>query len=169
VSPLILLHFLFLSKSSTLNKKWVPLALVIILGAILFVVKRCKSDASKPSTHERRTDDPAAGVNRNRGFDRRVSYIEYTEHARCRMQCRHITQAEVEDIMRDGTINYRKSDVNDRPCPTYALEGTTSDDQRVRIVFAQCDLKTKVVTCIDLGTDWECHCPGDDDNYKNRN
>jgi len=154
------------------NKKWVPLALVIILGAVLLVVKRCKSSTTpKPkTTNDRRTNDPASdGTNRNRGFDRRVSYIEYTEHAKCRMQCRHITQAEVEDIMQQGTVNYRKSDVNDRPCPTYALEGTTSDNQRVRIVFAQCDLKTKVVTCIDLGTNWECHCPGDDDKYKNRN
>ncbi len=47
-----------------------------------------------------------ATVNRNRGFDRRVSYIEYTEHAKCRMQCRKISQAEVEEIMRDGKINY---------------------------------------------------------------
>ena len=78
------------------------------------------------------------------------------------MQCRKITQAEVEEIMRDGKINYAKSEVNDRPCPTYALEGVTRDDQRVRIVFAQCDLKTKVVTSIDLDTNWECHCPGDD-------
>jgi hypothetical protein len=154
-----------------LNKKWVPLALVLVLGAVLLFVKRCKSStATKPkTTNERRATDPAAEVNRNRGFDRRVSYIEYTEHAKCRMQCRHITQAEVEDIMQQGTINYKKSDVNDRPCPTYALEGTTQDNQRVRIVFAQCDLKTKVVTCIDLGTNWECHCPGDDDKYKNRN
>jgi hypothetical protein len=154
-----------------LNKKWVPLALVIILGAILFVVRRCKgSTTTKPKTNtERTTTDPATTVNRNRGFDRRISYIEYTEHAKCRMQCRHISQSEVEEIMQDGTVNYKKSDLNDRPCPTYALEGVTHDNQRVRIVYAQCDLKTKVVTCIDLGTDWECHCPGDDAKYKNKN
>ena len=85
------------------------------------------------------------------------------------MQCRKISQAEVEEIMQDGKINYAKSDVNDKPCPTYALEGITNDNQRVRIVFAQCDFKTKVVTSIDLDTDWECHCPGDDDKYKNKN
>ena len=85
-------------------------------------------------------------VNRNRGFDRRISYIEYTEHAKCRMECRKISQAEVQEIMQEGKINYTKSDVKDKPCPTYALEGITHDDQRVSIVFAQCDLKTKVVT-----------------------
>lgn len=150
------------------------MALVVILGIVLFFVKRCKSDpAPKPKTTTTTTDrkktDPATGVNRDRGFDRRVSYIEYTQHAKCRMECRHISQSEVEEIMQDGTINYNKSEASGRPCPTYALEGVTHDNQRVRIVFAQCDLKTKVVTCIDLGTDWECHCPGDDDKYKNKN
>jgi hypothetical protein len=159
---------LFLWKYLNLNRKWVPLAIVVVLGAALLLVKRFSKDNKvKPKTTTDRRTDPAADVNRNRGFDRRVSYIEYTQHAKCRMQCRHITQAEVDEIMKDGTINYKKSDVNDRPCPTYALEGITSDNQRVRIVFAQCDLKTKVVTCIDLNTDWECHCPGDDDNADN--
>jgi hypothetical protein len=84
------------------------------------------------------------------------------------MECRHITQAEVEEIMRDGTINYHKSETDARPCPTYALEGRTNENQRLRIVFAQCDQSSKVVTVIDLDTEWECHCPGDDDKYKNR-
>lgn len=153
-----------------MNKKWIPYLLIVVLGVILFFVKRYQADKPvHPKTKgDKTTTDPASGVNRNHGFDRRVSYIEYTVHAKCRMQCRKISQAEVEEIMKAGTINYRKSNVNDRPCPTYALEGTTQDDQRVRIVFAQCDLKTKVVTCIDLGTDWECECPGDDANYKNK-
>jgi hypothetical protein len=138
-----------------------PLAIVIVLGLLLFAVNKwMPGDKAKPKTTTDRKD-PSSAINRNRGFDRRVSFIEYTQHAKCRMQCRQISQAEVEDIMKGGTINYKKSDVNDRPCPTYALEGITQDDQKVRIVFAQCDLKTKVVTCIDLNADWECHCPGD--------
>lgn len=85
------------------------------------------------------------------------------------MACRKISQTEVEEIMKDGKINYNKSDAKASPCPVYALEGITKDDQKVRIVFGQCDYKTKVITCIDLNTDWECHCPGDDDKYKNKN
>jgi hypothetical protein len=85
------------------------------------------------------------------------------------MDCRRISQHEVEDIMQSGRINYNKSEVKARSCPTYALEGITTDKQRVRIVFAQCIEKTKVVTVIDLDTEWECDCPGDDIKYKNRN
>jgi len=127
------------------------------------VVLKLRGGNNNPNTSS------AAGkpaVNRNRGFDRRTSFLEYTKHARCRMDCREISETEVQDIMKNGAINYRKSNVNANPCPTYALEGNTQDGQHVRIVFAQCDQKTKVVTCIDLEKDWQCHCPGDDDKYK---
>jgi hypothetical protein len=75
----------------------------------------------------------------------------------------------VEDIMQNGKINYNKSDVKNARCPRYAVEGITVDDQKVRIVFAQCNEKTNVVTVIDLDTEWECHCPGDDKKYENKN
>lgn len=141
--------------------------MIAVLAAVLFFVRRYKHE---DTTNVKPTDkkDNVKTINRNRGFDRRVSYLEYTDHAKCRMQCRKITQAEVEEIMKEGKINYAKSDVNDHPCPTYALEGITSDQQRVRIVFAQCDFKTKVVTSIDLDTDWECHCPGDDSSFDSK-
>lgn len=150
-----------------MNKKWIPYLIIILLAIVLFFIRKNKQDdTTKPKTTTGKKDPST--VNRNRGFDRRISYIEYTEHAKCRMQCRKISQDEVEEIMKEGKINYAKSDVNDLPCPTYALEGITKDNQRVRIIFAQCDYKTKVVTSIDLNTDWECHCPGDDGSSNSR-
>jgi hypothetical protein len=99
---------------------------------------------------------------RQRGFDRRISTVEYTQHARCRMQCRQISQSDINEIMHRGEINYAKSDVEDKPCPTYALQGYTNDGQHLRVIFAQCETKTKVVTAYDLEKDFECHCPGDE-------
>lgn len=84
--------------------------------------------------------------------------LVYTEHARCRMNCRHISKSEVQDILRNGEINYRKSVLDDRPCPTYAIEGMTKDNQEVRIVFANCDYKAKVITTIDLRNKYDCYC-----------
>ncbi|HEX7846686.1 MAG TPA: DUF4258 domain-containing protein [Chitinophagaceae bacterium] len=154
-----------------MNKKWLPLALVIVLGIALFFVRRLQKsdDKAKPKTTDTRTDPASNNTNRDRGFDRRVSYLEYSNHAKCRMGCRKITQKEVEEIMKDGKINYNKSDLQNARCPRYAIEGTTSDDQRVRIVFAQCNDKTVVVTVIDLGTEWSCDCLGDDNKYENKN
>jgi hypothetical protein len=156
------------------NKKWVPYALIGLMLLLIVVIKQCKNSPSpspKPTiTDNNRPKDPASNpTDRDKGFDRRVSYLEYSNHAKCRMQCRKISQAEVEEIMRDGKINYNKSDLQNARCPRYALEGVTRDDQRVRIVYAQCNDKTVVVTVIDLETDFKCDCPGDDDKFKNRN
>ena len=154
-----------------MNKKWAPLILILLLGAAVIIIKTCKNNYGpqpKPKITNNDRKDPAE-INRDRGFDRRTSWLEYSNHAKCRMQCRHISQAEVEDIMRNGNINYYKSDLKNTRCPRYALEGVTADKQDVRIVFAQCNEKTEVVTVIDLDTEWQCSCPGGDDKYINRN
>lgn len=162
-----------------MNKKWVPYIIILVLAVTIFAVKffqkaNDKKENPKPNVEnpKPKTDpkrDPASNTtDRDKGFDRRTSYLEYSHHAKCRMDCRKISQAEVEQIMRDGKINYNKSDISNARCPRYAVEGTTSDNQRVRIVYAQCNESTTVVTVIDLGKDWYCDCPGDDDKYKNK-
>lgn len=86
------------------------------------------------------------------------AHLIITKHAKCRMDCRHIDESEIREIIRDGTINERKSNLNDSPCPTYAIEGKSHDNQQLRIVFAKCDNEVKVVTCIDLKNDYTCDC-----------
>mgnify|MGYP000515556125 CR=1 FL=1 len=84
--------------------------------------------------------------------------LVYTKHATCRMECREIDKSEVEDILKTGIVNWNKSDENDTPCPSYALEGVTKDGQTVRIVFADCNNATKVITTIDLKNEYDCYC-----------
>src|SRR6478609_1511998 len=108
--------------------------LFIALLAVLAIWFRNRNGLNDDDKKRKKAESDKPVVNRNRGFDRRISYLEYTRHAKCRMECRHITQKEVEGIVRNGEINYKKSDVNDMPCPTYALEGYTGDKQHVRIV-----------------------------------
>jgi hypothetical protein len=75
------------------------------------------------------------------------------------MECRHLDESEVNEILQTGEINYKKS--NDRPqkCPTYALEGKTHDGQQTRMVFSFCGAEeVTLVTVIDLDTDWKCNC-----------
>ncbi|OYW17286.1 MAG: hypothetical protein B7Z54_08455, partial [Sphingobacteriales bacterium 12-47-4] len=154
-------------------KKYAPYLLIGLLLLALVLVQWLKKDDNNPSPAPKprttTTKDPASNVDRDRGFDRRISFIEYSNHAKCRMACRRISQAEVEEIMRDGTINYKKSDLQNARCPRYALEGRTRDDQQVRIIFAQCNESTTVVTVIDLETGYKCDCPGDDKKYQNKN
>ncbi len=145
-----------------MKTKAAPYVFLLILALLAFFLARRNQsieDDISSTPKNKSTTNTSNEVNRNRGFDRRVSYIEYTAHGRCRMQCRKISQAEVKEVMQRGKINYNKSDVKAKPCPEYALEGTTSDNQRVRIVFAQCDTKSKVITVIDLNKEWTCDCP----------
>lgn len=84
--------------------------------------------------------------------------LKYTKHARCRMGCRHIDEAEIKQILKEGHVNQRKSKPNDQPCPSYAVEGNTKDGQHVRIVYADCGNVTRVITAIDLENHYNCHC-----------
>jgi len=149
-------------------RKAIPMLLVAVMAVLLFTIRRCKNEQITNPDKEV-TNKNTGAINRDRGFDRRISYLEYSNHATCRMQCRKISKAEVEEIMKNGKINYNKSDLKNTRCPRYAVEGITKDNQKVRIVFAQCNEKTTVVTVIDLETEWACDCPGDDKNYENKN
>ena len=84
--------------------------------------------------------------------------LQFTKHANCRMECRGITEEEIILVLEEGDINFSKSKVRGKPCPTYAIEGNTEDGQFVRIVFAKCDSITRVVTAIDLGVKHDCDC-----------
>jgi hypothetical protein len=91
--------------------------------------------------------------------------LEYSKHAACRMECRHITETEIREILGtgkktgSGKVNYDKSDVHDKPYPTYAVEGTTTNGKNLRIVIADADTISKVVTTIDLGMEKDsCDC-----------
>ncbi|KXK47042.1 MAG: hypothetical protein FNNCIFGK_02344 [Bacteroidia bacterium] len=131
--------------------------LIVLLAIALITVKWIKSCHNSSETPVKET--PAwKDDGRNKRSEWRYRTLEYTQHARCRMQCRNISEAEVNEILRNGTINYKKSNLNDKPCPTYAIEGNTNDGQKVRIVFAACKSTTRVVTTIDLGVEHECDC-----------
>ncbi len=143
-----------------MNKKALPYIFLAVLVVAAIFIRRCKGSGNQTNTIT--TDN----VNRDRGLDRRVSFLEYTQHAKCRMDCRHITEDEIKYILQNGQINYRKSEAQGKPCPTYAVEGYSPEKQHLRIVFAQCNTKTKVVTCIDLDTEFECHCPGDENKHE---
>ena len=97
------------------------------------------------------------GGNEIEGFDRNTTNLIFSKHAKCRMDCRHIDESEVREILKNGTVNEKKIQ-RDKRGITWPVEGTTHDGQRVRIVFAPKDNGLVVVTVIDLGTEWSCDC-----------
>lgn len=101
---------------------------------------------------------PARNKKDNREAAFRNQRIYYTRHAQCRMECRNIDESEVKEILKDGKINYSKSDLKSKPCPKYAVEGTTHDKQHVRIIVGNCSSQASIVTVIDLDNEYECDC-----------
>lgn len=96
---------------------------------------------------------------RREAFDRTPARLEFTRHALCKMSCRGISKQDVREVMKKGIINFNKSDLRDRPCPSFALQGFTSDKENLRVIFAQCNGTTRVVTCYNLRNNTDCDCP----------
>ena len=149
------------------TKNLLPVLLLIVMALAALFLRRCQSPETKEkqvssSEVSKRSSPPRPAqknTNENNGrFNRNVSELYFTKHAKCRMACRHITQKEVKEILAEGTINYNKSELDDPKGPTYALEGETSDRQHVRIIFAPKQKHMSVVTVIDLENDFECNC-----------
>lgn len=138
-----------------MKKKLLPYLLLAAMVVVAAVLRNCTLKKSNNSTEQEKTYT-------KRGLNRNPSNINYSKHARCRMDCRHIDEREVKYILENGKINYAKSDLKGADCnKKYAVEGISQDKQKLRIVFAPCNDEVTVVTCIDLDTDWECSCEGD--------
>ena len=147
-------------------KKALPLILLVVLAAIAIIIKQCntKPDVVKPTVTTKKdvtkpkTTDSDVSVS-SRGLNRTPSNINYSKHARCRMGCRHIDESEVKQILKEGKINYAKSELDGADCKKkYAVEGYTHDNQKVRIIFAPCSDEVTVVTVIHIGKEWPCDC-----------
>lgn len=144
-------------------KKVGPLLMLVVLAILVFTVKNCqqsnKSQIKKGVKTEIVSDTNTLQEPVTRGLNRHPLTVHYSKHAKCRMDCRHIDEAEIKDILEHGTINYRKSELQGEPCrKKYAVEGLSKDGQKLRIIFAPCGNEMTVVTCIDLGVEWACDC-----------
>lgn len=140
-------------------KKYLPLIILFAAIALLFWVKKHQRGAKRnfPATIEVPVSTDVRVPPVAAPFDRTLTKVVYSRHARCRMECRHIDESEVREIISSGEINYDKIEDNEQG-KTYPLEGVTHDSQYVRIVVAPHPQELVVVTVIDLGKTWPCHC-----------
>ena len=90
--------------------------------------------------------------------DTSQSNIVLTKHAECRMKCREIRIEEIQDALKNGRINQRKSNSKAKPCPVKAFEKKSLDGPKIRVVAAKCQDATKIITVIDLENEYNCYC-----------
>lgn len=132
-----------------MNRNTFPF-LALIAAAVLFFWVRTHQKGKTVVT----TDKATAAYTVLRSGNKS---LHYSKHALCRMDCRHIDQQEVKEILDNGTINFPKIEENEKGV-SYPVEGTTQEGQHLRIVFAPHDNEITVVTAIDLDKEWECDC-----------
>lgn len=130
-------------------KKYLPFLLFIAAAVLLYFIKTKQRGERKEAKITNTIN--AEPINRD------TINLVYSKHALCRMDCRHIDEEEVKDIIATGSINYKKIEEDEKGI-TYPLEGITRDKQMVRIVIAPKKNETVVVTVIDLEKDWACSC-----------
>ena len=134
------------------NKIYFPYIALVLAGLLLFFIRK-----NQRGTVTKNTPVTITVPYNNDDFNRKPGKITYSRHARCRMDCRHIDESEVLEILQKGEINRQRIE-EDKRGKTYPLEGITRDKQHVRIVFAPREEEMVVVTVIDLGKDWACDC-----------
>ena len=89
---------------------------------------------------------------------RQISHLILTKHVKCRMNCRHITEQEIKEILKNGKVNYTKSGIGSKGDSTFALEGYSHENQHIRVVVAPESDGLVIITCIDLEHEWPCNC-----------
>ena len=136
-----------------MNKNYLPYIVLIVAALLLWYIKHNQRGKYSPGT----STEITIPVKTNEPFNRNTSKIIYSKHARCRMDCRHIDETEVLEILQNGQLNTEKIESDERG-QTYPLEGITHDKQHVRIVFAPKQDELVVVTVIDLDREWYCDC-----------
>ena len=80
------------------------------------------------------------------------STFKYSEHARCKMQCKQINETEVAEILKNGDVNFPESDTRGVSCPSYAIEGTTSTNKKLRVIVTifERDSTAEITTAINM-------------------
>jgi Domain of unknown function (DUF4258) len=143
----------FFSTFGFMLRKYLPF-IVLLAAALLYWYVKSNQRKHFPVRDIENITVPAK---RDEGFSRHPGKIIYSKHAHCRMDCRHIDESEVKEIIESGNINYAKIEEDERG-KTYPVEGKTHDGQYVRIVVAPKENNLVVVTVIDLKTEWQCDC-----------
>jgi Domain of unknown function (DUF4258) len=99
-----------------------------------------------------------ASPNAKENVFRHTDHLILTKHVKCRMDCRHITEEEIKEIIHNGNVNYSRSGRGNKGDTTYALEGYSNEHQHLRVVVAPENDGLVVITCIDLDNEWPCNC-----------
>jgi hypothetical protein len=131
--------------------------LLYLFIGLYFLLSAC-DEKSNNQDYNKGKDIPAREHFSEKDLKYQGQSVIITKHGSCRMDCRKLDAYEIQEVISKGKINRRKSNPDSKPCPTVAYDGYTSDRQKARVVLGTCENDIKVVTVIDLNTEWKCAC-----------
>jgi hypothetical protein len=118
---------------------------VVLILILVFAVWRIAAVVGNPNT--------------SCDFKQRVPLqdLVYVAHARCRMNCRDISQSLVEKVYLEGELNCKKSS-NSKGKSRYALEKRDDRGDIIRIIVEDDDGQHVIITVIRLDKPDKCTC-----------
>ena len=84
--------------------------------------------------------------------------LTYSKYAKCRMDCRNISEVDIKHILQIGRFNFNERSPVTQPCDFYVLEGKTADGKLIRVTYLGCENETRVSSAIDLNKNYKCDC-----------
>lgn len=142
-----------------MRRNYLAVALILLASLFLLQDKLGLNFGKNNSSNENKKEQPQPNPNPQPPSE--MSYkgkkVQVTKHAACRMECRFIKENEIMEVLAQDYINTAKTR-NDGDCPSYAYEGKTNTGKKLRIIIADCEKIAKLVTVIDLNSDFKCVC-----------
>jgi hypothetical protein len=85
--------------------------------------------------------------------------ISFSKEGICWIECIKISTDDIKLALKNGDVNYSKSEVHARPYPTYAVDGYTKTGQHLRILIANLADTSRITKILNLSSANEsCHC-----------
>lgn len=85
------------------------------------------------------------------------SELSFSQVADCQMQCMNVSENEVKEIFKSGSVNFDESNVRTGNCPIYVVFKNTEKD-KLKITVSACDSIANVLQIEKPGFQDKCAC-----------
>lgn len=85
--------------------------------------------------------------------------IEFLNDSSCKLQCRGITENEIKEVLKNGNVDYSRSNVHAKPFARYTVEGSSNNGKLICVLADDCDTITKIISAIEVNNKTDtCKC-----------
>ena len=74
------------------------------------------------------------------------SKLTFSNKSTCEMNCNAITSAEIQEFLKKSDVNFGASQVHQKPCPIYVMEGKSTSGKDLTVSYQQCDSSVEIIS-----------------------